>query len=142
MSETAIAPPGDHIQITTDPWTETFWAKAKEGKLTACQCGACGTFRMPPSPFCPKCQSQETRWPELPGTGTVYSYVVCHRSPYPDVPDFTYVPVVVDLDGAPGARLVTNLIDVDPDQVRVGMKVQVLFSDIRDGWKLPTFRPL
>lgn len=142
MSETAVAPPGDHIQITTDPWTEGFWSMAKESKLTACQCGACGTFRMPPSPFCPNCQSQEVRWPELPGTGTVYSFVVCHRSPFPDVADYTYVPVVLELDGAPGVRLISNLIDVDPDEVRIGMRVQVLFHTIQDGWKAPIFRPL
>jgi uncharacterized OB-fold protein len=141
MSQTAIAIPGDHIQITTNPDTEPFWDAAKEGKLTACQCADCGTFRMPPTPYCPTCRSKAKAWPALPGTGTVYSYVVCHRSPYPDLPDFTYVPVVVDLDGAPGVRLVSNLADVDPEKVQIGMKVKVAFNPIQDGWKLPIFTP-
>ena len=139
---TAAAIPGDHITITTDPATEPFWQAAKEHRLTACQCGACGTFRMPPSPFCPNCQSQATVWPELPGTGTVFSFAICTRSPFPDVPDFTYVPVVVDLDGAPGARLVSNVIDMPAGDVAIGMKVQVDWNPIRDGWVLPIFRKM
>jgi uncharacterized OB-fold protein len=138
----AIAPPGDHITITTDTWTEPFWQAAKEHRLTACQCGQCGHFRMPPTPFCPECQSQETIWPTLPGTATVYSFAICNRSPYPDVPDFVYVPIVVDLDGAPGARLVTNLIGINADDVKIGLKVQVDWNPIRDGWVLPIFKPL
>ncbi|MDB5445738.1 MAG: acyl dehydratase [Phenylobacterium sp.] len=141
MSAIAVAVPGDHITITTDPDTEPFWEAAKAGRLTACQCGDCGTFRMPPTPFCPKCRSKAKTWPELSGAGVVYSYAVCHRSPYPDVADFTYVPVVVDLDGAPGARLVSNLVDVDPETVEIGMKVKVAFNPIRDGWMLPIFTP-
>jgi uncharacterized protein len=137
----AIAVPGDHIRIATDPWTEKFWAAAKEERLTAAQCGQCGHFRMPPSPYCPECRSQDTRWPTLPGTGVVYSYVVCHRAPFPDMPDFDYIPVVVDLDGAPGARIVSNLFDIDPDEVRIGMKVKVAFTSIQDGWKLPNWVP-
>ena len=134
--------PGDHISITTDTCTEPFWQAAKEHKLTACQCADCGVFRMPPRPFCPECQSKNINWPELPGTATVYSYVVCHRSPYPDLEHFTYAPVVVDLDGAPGARLVSNLVDIDPDDIKIGMKVKVDWNPIKDGWVLPIFREL
>lgn len=137
----AVAIPGEKIRITTDPDTAPFWEAAKEGRLTACQCADCGAFRMPPTAYCPKCRSRNKAWPELAGTGTVYSYVVCDRSPYPDIPDFTYVPVVVDLDGAPGARLVSNLADIDPAKVTIGMKVKVDFNPIQDGWNLPIFRP-
>lgn len=137
----AVVVPGDHIAITTDTWTEPFWQAAKEHRLTACQCASCGHFRMPPSPFCPECQSQEVSWPTLPGTGTVFSFAICTRSPFPDVNDFVYVPVVVDLDGAPGARLVANLGGVNAEDVRIGMKVAVEWTPIQDGWALPNFRP-
>jgi hypothetical protein len=137
----AVAVPGDHIRITTDPWTEPFWQAAKEHRLTAAQCMDCSRFRMPPTPFCPACQSQRTKWPDLPGTATVFSFAICNRSPYPDVPDFVYVPVVVDLDGAPGARLVSNLVGVAAEAVKIGMKVQVDWNPIQDDWVLPIFRP-
>jgi uncharacterized protein len=139
-SPTAQVLPGDTVHITTDPYTEPFWQAAKEDKLTACQCGSCGHFRMPPTPFCPECQSTEINWPELSGRGTVYSFAVVHG--FPGLPDLTLVPVVVDLDDAPGARLVTNVIDVIPDDVEIGMPIEVAFSPIADGWKLPVFRPI
>jgi uncharacterized OB-fold protein len=137
----AVVVPGDHITITTDTWTEPFWNAAKNHKLTACQCASCGHFRMPPSPFCPECQSQEVNWPELPGTATVFSFAICTRSPFPDLPDFVYVPVVVDIDGAPGARLVSNLAGINAEDVKIGMKVTVDWTPIRDDWVLPNFRP-
>jgi uncharacterized OB-fold protein len=140
MSSPAQVLPGENVRITTDPYTEPFWHAAKEGRLTACQCGKCGHFRMPPSPFCPECQSMDMVWPELSGRGTVFSFAVVHG--FPGLPDITLVPVVVDLDDAPGARLVTNVIDVNPDDVQIGMAVEVSFSPIADGWVLPVFRPV
>lgn len=135
----AKAVPGDHIRITTDTWTEPFWQAAKEERLTACECGACGHFRMPPTAYCPECQSQDVKWPTLSGTATVFSFAICTRSPFPDVPNFVYVPIVVDLDGAAGARLVSNLVGMPAEEVYIGMKVAVEWNDIQDGWKIPIF---
>jgi len=132
--------PGENIKISTNPATEPFWEAAKSHKLTACQCAECGHFRMPPSPYCPECQSNEIDWPELPGTGTVFSFAICTRNPA-DGSEYVYVPVVIDLDGAPGARLVSNLGGIDADDVAIGMKVQVDWNPIQDGWVLPVFKP-
>lgn len=137
----ARALPGDQIRITTNPDTEPFWQAAKEGKLTACQCGGCKEFRMPPTAICPNCGSRETNWPALPGTATVFSYVVCNKNPKTGE-DYVYVPVVVDLDGAPGARLNANVSGVDADDVHIGMKVGVEWTPIQDGWVLPNFRKI
>jgi uncharacterized OB-fold protein len=132
--------PGEHVHITTDPWTEPFWLAGREGRLVAAQCGDCKHFRMPPTPYCPHCQSQNTQWPTLTGTGTVYSYAVCNRSPFPGVEDFVYIPIVVELDDAPGIRLVSNLVGIDPEQVKIGMPVKVEWNPINDDWQQPVFR--
>ena len=128
--------PGEQISITTNPDTEPFWEAAKEHRLTACQCGVCGLFRMPPSPFCPRCLRTDKVWPTLPGTGTIFSYVVCNKNPA-NGEDFIYVPVIVDLDGAPGARLIANVTGCNAEDVHIGMKVTVHWTNIRDGWVLP-----
>lgn len=138
----AIPLPGDQISIEVDRFTRPFWEAAKEGRLVGCQCGVCHRFRMPPSPFCPNCNSQEMLWPELPGTGEIYSFIVCHRSPYPGVPNFTFAPVLVDIDGAPGSRLISTIVDIDTDDVKIGMRVKVDFQTINGGWKAPIFRAL
>ena len=138
----AVAIPGDHVRISTSVVTEPFWRAAQQRKLVACRCSDCGRFRMPPTPFCPHCQSKHVEWPALAGNGTVYSFAVCERSPFPDVADFTYVPVIVDLDDAPGARLISNIVDIEPHAVAIGMRVRVDWSPIQDGWLWPIFRSI
>jgi uncharacterized OB-fold protein len=136
----AQALPGEQVRITTNPDTEPFWQAAKEDRLTAQQCGNCGHFRMPPTPFCPNCQSKAVEWPTLSGRATVFSYSVVHG--FPGLKDIVLVAAVLDLDGAPGARLVSDIVGVDPDDVSIGMEVEAFFSPIADGWKLPLFRPI
>ncbi|MFZ4745920.1 MAG: Zn-ribbon domain-containing OB-fold protein [Sphingomonas sp.] len=131
--------PGEAIAITTNPDTEPFWQAAKEHRLTACQCAACGHFRMPPSPYCPECSSRDKVWPTLPGTGTVFSFAICNRDPKTGEP-FIYVPVVVDIDGAPGTRLNANVTGCDADDVYIGMKVEVEWTPIKGDWVLANFR--
>ncbi|GAA4663578.1 Zn-ribbon domain-containing OB-fold protein [Gordonia humi] len=136
---TATALPGETVRITTSPTTEPFWEAAKERRLVAPKCADCATFRLPPTPYCPECQSARVDWTELAGEAEVYSFAVVHG--FPGLPDVTLVPVVVDLPDAPGARLVSNVIDVDSSAVSIGMKLTVDFHPITDGWLLPVFRP-
>ncbi|HEY6870032.1 MAG TPA: OB-fold domain-containing protein [Novosphingobium sp.] len=131
--------PGEQISITTNPATEPFWQAAKEHRLTACQCAECGHFRMPPSPVCPECSSFKADFPTLPGTGKVFSFAICNRNPA-NGEEFVYVPVVVELDGAPGVRLIANVTGCDAEAVHIGMKVTVEWTPINDGWVLPNFR--
>jgi uncharacterized OB-fold protein len=134
----ATTVPAEHIRIAVNATTEPFWAAAKEGRLVAPQCADCGTFRLPPTPFCPNCRSTVLDWPELSGEATVYSFAVVHG--FPGLPDLVLVPAVLDLPDAPGARLVSNVVDVDPSEVFIGMRLRVDFVPIADGWMLPIFR--
>ncbi|WP_433526117.1 Zn-ribbon domain-containing OB-fold protein [Nocardia pseudovaccinii] len=134
----ATALPSDFVAITTDSVTEPFWQAARQRRLVAPQCADCATFRLPPTPFCPECLSTAVDWPELSGRAIIYSFAVVHG--FPGLPDVTLVPAVVDLPDAPGARLVTNVIDIEPEQVRIGMELIVDFHPISHGWLLPVFR--
>jgi uncharacterized OB-fold protein len=134
----ATAIPGEHVRIAMSKDTEPFWQAAKERRLVAPQCADCGTFRLPPTPFCPNCQSKAVSWVELSGDAVVYSFAVVHG--FPGMPDLVLVPAVLDLPDAPGARLVSNIVDVAYADVTIGMPVHVDFSPISDGWLLPVFR--
>ena len=138
MSALSTVRPGETVRISTDPATEPFWQAAKEGRLVAPRCASCATFRLPPMPFCGECQASEFDWIELSGEAEVYSYAVIHG--YPGNPDLLLVAAVVDLPDAPGARLVTNIVGVDPADVSIGMRLAVDFTPIADGWQLPVFR--
>jgi len=139
MSTLAQALPGDSVRITTDPHTEPFWQAATEDRLAAPQCGNCGAFRLPPTPFCPNCQSTAVNWVTLSGRASVFSFSIVRG--FPGIPELTLVAAVLDLPDAPGARLVSNVVDVDPADVHIGMEVDAFFSPIADGWKIPLFRP-
>lgn len=131
--------PGEFVRIAVDHITEPFWTAAKERRLSVPQCGDCATFRMPPTPYCPNCRSRAINWVDLSGDATVYSFAVVHG--FPGIPDLTLVAAILDLPDAPGARIVSNIVDVAPADVTIGMTVHVDYSPIADGWLLPIFRP-
>jgi uncharacterized OB-fold protein len=123
--------------ITSD--NEAFWAAIDDGSLVAQRCASCGRLRHPPRPMCPECSSLSFEMLPLSGRGTVYSYALLH---YPQHPAFEYpvLAAVVDLDE--GVRLVTNLVGVDPQDVRIDMPVQVEFVAVEGDHQLPVFRPV
>lgn len=88
--------------------------------------------------MCPHCRSLGHEQVQLSGRGTVYSYALLH---HPQNPLFTYpvVAALVDLDE--GIRLVSNLVDIDPDDVRIGLAVTVAFAPTADDMAVPVFRP-
>jgi uncharacterized OB-fold protein len=73
------------------------------------------------------------------GRGTVYSFTVNHQ-PWDGTGDI-YIIGVVEMDEQPGLRLLTNIVDVEQDDVRIGMAVEVVHED-HDPVYLPVFRPV
>jgi uncharacterized OB-fold protein len=118
--------------------SEPFWAATREGRLVIQRCTTCGTYVWTPQMACRQCRTETLEWTDVAGLGTVYTYVVLHRSAIPAI-DAPYVIAVVELDE--GARLLTNIIGVDPGEVRIGMRVEVAFEDA-GSVSLPFFRPV
>jgi uncharacterized OB-fold protein/acyl dehydratase len=115
-----------------------FWEGAGRGELLIQRCGSCGRLRHPPRPMCPECRSLDWDTVASRGRGAVYSYVVPHHPPVPSF-DYPYVVVLVELEE--GTRLVSNLVDVEPADVAVGMPVEVCFAAVDDELTLPQFKP-
>jgi uncharacterized OB-fold protein len=125
--------------------TEPFWEAARNDRLIAPRCRVCGTFRLPPAPLCWVCHTQDVDWIELPGTGTVYTFTVVRHPLHPDLAAVCpYVSGVVELDGTQGAgaRMVVNIVDCDPDDMKIGTRVRVEFEHSGDELSTPRFRPL
>ena len=119
-----------------------WWEAAAAHRLVVQQCTACGATRHPPGPRCPSCRSASAAWLALPGTGSVYTYTVVHQAFVPALTDqLPYVVAAIDLDDAGGVRLVTNIVECDPADVRVGMRVSVAWEDMGPELSLPRFRP-
>lgn len=116
--------------------TAFFWRSGADGGLRFLQCSACAYFIHPPAPYCPRCGGRDASPGRTAGLGTVYSFTVNHQA-WDGTPG-TYVIAVVELDEQPGLRLMTNLVGVAAETVRIGMPVQVVFERHGDVY-LPLF---
>jgi uncharacterized protein len=128
-----------------DELCQPFWDHALKGRLTAAKCRHCGTCHIPPQPYCFVCQHREHDWIELPGTGTIYTFTVVRHPLRPHLAEAVpYAAGIIELDGTQGAgaRLQANIIDCDPDKLRIGDKVEVVFEKVSDTLAVPRFRPI
>jgi uncharacterized OB-fold protein/acyl dehydratase len=116
-----------------------FWEGVERGELLIQRCAKCQQLRHPPMPTCANCGSFEWDTLTASGRGTVYSWVVPH---YPQVPMFEYPYVVVLVELEEGVRLVSNLVDVDPADVEIGLRVEVTYVKTDPELTLPMFRPV
>lgn len=121
---------------------EGFWKNYAEKRLCFQACGDCGALRHPPTPICHACHSVEVTWLEAPSTGTIYSYNVVHHAGHTAVESaLPYVGALVEFEGFPGVRLVTNVTDVDPAAMQIGTRVNLWWDDIGEGMFIPRFKP-
>jgi uncharacterized OB-fold protein len=136
----SLMPPTTHFHLETDRWSAPFWKATAEHRLQIPRCGACERFRMPPSAFCPACQSQAVDWVTVEGTGTVYSYTIITNAPFAEAAAHVpYVPALIELDGAPGVRLVSAVVGAPLAQVAIGAKVALSWQDLAEGISVPRF---
>jgi uncharacterized OB-fold protein len=88
--------------------------------------------------MCPSCHSLEQEFIDVAGTGTVYSYTILH---HPQNPAFDYPvsAVLVDLDEGP--RILSNLVNCPPNEIRIGLPVRVTFDATAEDMAVPVFEP-
>src|SRR5690625_2228780 len=109
-----------------------------------------GSLQHPPVPALWKDKSEQTDYVVSAGRGTVYSFVVHHAPRVPGRTKFPFVIALVELEE--GVRMLGELRDVDPTQVRIGMEVEVEFLDMpgdpsedaafgTEPWTLYAWRP-
>jgi uncharacterized OB-fold protein len=124
------------------PEVKPYWDGTAAGKLLLPRCLECAQVIWYPRPFCPSCASTRVEWIEASGRGSIYSFTVNRRgtadlSAYRDAG--VYVLAYVELEEGP--RIMTNIVDCDPDTVKIGQKVELVFHDTGQGTALARFRP-
>lgn len=118
-----------------------YWEGCKEHKLLIQKCKDCGKYIFYPRSICTACMSMNLEWFESSGKGKIYSYTTIWRAPNEAfIEDVPYTIVLVDLEE--NVRLMSWVIDCKPEDVYVGMEVEVVFDDVTDDVSLPKFRPL
>lgn len=110
-----------------------YWDAVNNHRLVLQHCTKCDRFLHPPRPMCPGCRSQDTlEWKESSGKGIIYSFVMftSPKMAYPAY-ELPYAVALVELEE--GVRLVSNTHEIEPDDLQIGLPVEVMFEDIWDG---------
>ena len=119
---------------------DTYWEKAKQEQFVLPYCTICKSFFFYPRKWCPKCFSLDPGWKEASGKGRVYSFSVVYHAPFESyAAEVPYVLAIIELEEGP--RMMTNVVDCNVKDVKIGMPVKVTFEERANGFKLPQFKP-
>ena len=119
----------------------TFWAYCAQGELRFQRCADCHAFRHPPSPLCSGCHSSHSLWELASDDAELFSYTVVHHAAHPALK--TVVPYNVAIVAFPSigyVRIVSNVIDVAPAELVIGMPLVLTWQAVSDNRQLPRFR--
>lgn len=121
------------------PLTEPFWTAARERRLVLQRCLQCGKFRFPPEIGCFYCGSLAAEWTPVSGRATLYSWTIAHPPLLPYFQQRAPWPVVaVSLEEGP--RMVSNIIDIPPEEYQFGLPLEADFQDVAPDVTLVVFR--
>lgn len=126
------------LPVTDDHDTGDFWAAAKKGQLVVRECARCGALLHLPRAYCHICGSWSEQWRAIPGRGRLVSWTKVEHQVHPDFP-VPYTVVLVELEGAPGARLVGHL--PGRPELTAGQPMEARFEAVGDGVVLPQWSP-
>ena len=119
------------------PLAMPYFDGCKVGVLRLQQCGECQQFQFYPRTICSHCTSEKLQWQDASGNGVIASFTVVRKG-VSAAYEAPYVVALIDL--AEGPRLVSTLIDVDPEDVAIGLPVRVDFAQWSEDISMPVFR--
>ncbi|MDD2054068.1 OB-fold domain-containing protein [Pseudomonas putida] len=106
-----------------------FWEGLKAERLLIQQCNACEHWIFYPRRHCPVCLAHDLAWREVSGGATLYSFTLTRIATLPDfIDEMPQKLAVVELDE--GVRINTNLVGLEEDEIRIGMRLQPVFAEV------------
>lgn len=124
------------------PETKPYWEATKNHELKLPRSKTNNKFFFYPRAISPyDDMSQDIEWVNASGRGKVWTYSIHNMGPTKAYKgDPPYVVALVELDE--GVKMMTNIVDCDPQDVKIGMEVEVVFDDITEDVTLPKFKPV
>lgn len=120
----------------TSPFGKEFYEGLKRHELLIQKCKNCGKVRFWPIEMCPYCNSFNYDWYRCSGKGTVHSYTIIPQHVHPAYAS-PWVTLLVELEE--GSRVITHGL-MAPEDVHIGMLVEVEYEKINDEVTLHAFR--
>lgn len=116
-----------------------YWEYMKKHDMRIQKCAKCGKLRMYPRPMCDACYSMEYEWVPVSGKGKVYSWCITHQPVHPAFKD--ELPFnIAEIELEEGVRIRSTVIDAAPDELYIGMPVELVYDDVTEDVTLPKFR--
>jgi len=128
--------PLPQIDEETRPW----WEALQRRELYIQKCRDCGDLRFHPRAQCTSCLSPRTEWVRCSGRGRVYTFTTTYQNPAPGFREsLPYIMAWVELDE--GVKMLTNVVECRPEEIKIGMPVEVVYEDVTPQVTLAKFRP-
>ena len=122
------------------PTTRPFWDGLNERKVQIQRCDGCDSWVFYPRTRCPSCLSDVLIWREVSGRGVLYTYTLARQPTAPHFADETPQQLaVVELDE--GVRMTSTLVNVEPSDIVIGMRLQPYFDQVTDAVTLLRYQP-
>lgn len=123
------------------PVTKPFWESLREHRIEIQYSPSSDEYVFYPRVLAPRTLADDLEWREIDGLGTLYTYTVADRPTAPPWADsLPQILAVVQWDVGP--RLSTEMVEVDPADLKIGMRVEPVFCDYPDrGVTLLRYRP-
>jgi len=122
-----------------DDVNRLYFEGTAAGELRIRHCNSCGTLFRFAHAWCPECWSQDLGFKVVSGRGRVETFTVVHQAPYPAFEErIPYVIALIQLEE--GVRIMSNIVDCDPDAVEIGLPVAVTYEE-RNSVMIPMFAP-
>lgn len=107
-----------------------YWREIPQRyRFEAARCKGCGKVSFPPRLVCPSCRSREFEKTNLKDRGTVETFTVIRIAPTGFTDEAPYAVAIVNLGD--DVRLLCQLADCEPQDLKIGMKVKLEFRKIQ-----------
>ncbi len=106
-----------------------YLAGLRRGVILGARCRHCRKTVVPPRVVCEWCFRAMDEFVPLQDTGTVNTFSLCYVTWDVQRIEVPEIPAVIEIDGAaPGHGIMHKLGEVDPQEVRIGMRVQAMWK--------------
>ena len=123
------------------PTTQPFWDALAQHTIRIQYSPSAQRYVFYPRILAPGTLADDLEWRQISGAASLYSYTVAHRPVAPHFADAVpHIVAVAQWDEGP--RFATEIVNGDPAELRVGMRIQPVFVDVpEEGITLLRYEP-
>ncbi len=109
-----------------------YFAELKKGKIIGTRCKKCHRVLLPARAFCEWCFRPVDEWVYLKDTGVVNTFSIAYTDWVARRIKVPQIPALIEIDGSDGVGIMHLLSEVDPENVKIGMKVKAVWKPVKE----------